>query len=153
MIRVLVLLFPLLTLGTCSVYGQLTNQLGNIFLIPQRIYSSENHATPVEAEAKSEASWSSEFFDFGFVPVGTPRSTRFSFRNTGNKPLRISAASSNCSCVVIDGPENAILPGERGYVDVSINPQTPSDKLKCYVTLITNTHAIVETLSISAVAY
>ncbi|MDX2246702.1 MAG: DUF1573 domain-containing protein [Bacteroidia bacterium] len=145
MFRVLILFFTFLTLGTCSLFAQL-------MIFPTRIYPTEKNASTATSEVKSEASWISKFFDFGYVPVGSAQTFRFQFRNTGGKPLRITGATSNCSCMVVNEPSTAILPDKNGMVEIKLSPVSTGN-LNCYITLVTNTREVIETLSVSAIVY
>lgn len=145
MTRVLILFFTFLTLGTCSLFGQL-------MIFPQKIYPVEKKPVVEATAMKSEASWNNKFFDFGYVRVGTPQTFRFQFKNTGGEPLRITGSSSNCSCMTVNEPSIAVLPDKTGTVEIKLTPKTTGE-LQCYVTLVTNTREFIETLSVSAIAY
>lgn len=121
-------------------------------IFPQKIYPVEKKPLLEAPSLKSEASWTSKFFDFGYVPVGASQTFRFQFKNTGGEPLRITGSSSNCSCMTVVEPSNAILPDKTGTVEINLKPSS-TGTMKCYVTLVTNTSEIIETLSVSAIAY
>lgn len=57
--------------------------------------------------------------DFGTVDKETPVSTVFTVKNTGDKPLTINDAQASCGCTVPRKPEEPILPGETGEVEVT----------------------------------
>ncbi len=60
--------------------------------------------------------------DFGTIEQGDVVDTKFSFKNTGDKPLVIVNIKGSCGCTVPnDWPRNAILPGESGSFGVKFN--------------------------------
>jgi hypothetical protein len=66
--------------------------------------------------------------DFGTVEEGKVVKYDFRFRNTGQKPLIISQASSTCGCTVPKFPKKPIAPGEVGYLHVVFNRAGKSGK-------------------------
>ncbi|RFC55338.1 DUF1573 domain-containing protein [Brumimicrobium aurantiacum] len=58
-------------------------------------------------------------YDFGSIPKETPVSTVFKIKNTGDKPLIINDAKASCGCTVPRKPEEPILPGEVGELEVT----------------------------------
>lgn len=58
-------------------------------------------------------------YDFGTIPKGEPVSTVFKVKNTGEKPLIINDAKASCGCTVPRKPEEPILPGETGELEVT----------------------------------
>ena len=57
--------------------------------------------------------------DFGTIPKGEPVSTIFKVKNTGDKPLIINNAKASCGCTVPRKPEEPIMPGETGELEVT----------------------------------
>lgn len=57
--------------------------------------------------------------DFGEIEKETPVSTIFTVKNTGEKPLTINDAKASCGCTVPRKPEEPILPGETGELEVT----------------------------------
>ncbi|PKR81545.1 hypothetical protein CW751_03195 [Brumimicrobium salinarum] len=58
-------------------------------------------------------------YDFGAIPKETPVSTVFTVKNTGDKPLIINDAKASCGCTVPRKPEEPIMPGEEGELEVT----------------------------------
>ncbi|HLV42406.1 MAG TPA: DUF1573 domain-containing protein [Brumimicrobium sp.] len=58
-------------------------------------------------------------YDFGNIPKQTPVSTIFKIKNTGDKPLMINDAKASCGCTVPRKPEEPIMPGEEGELEVT----------------------------------
>ncbi len=57
--------------------------------------------------------------DFGTIPKGEPVSTTFTVKNTGDKPLIVNDAKASCGCTVPNKPEEPIMPGETGELEVT----------------------------------
>lgn len=60
----------------------------------------------------------SETVDYGDIEKGSDGVRVFTFTNTGNAPLIISNVSSSCGCTIPKKPENPILPGATGEIQV-----------------------------------
>ena len=60
-------------------------------------------------------------YDFGKAAEGTKVAYNFRFKNTGTKPLVISAAQASCGCTVPEKPEEPIQPGKTGILKVVFN--------------------------------
>lgn len=58
-------------------------------------------------------------YDFGSIPKETPVSTVFKIKNTGDKPLIVNDAKASCGCTVPRKPEEPIMPGEEGELEVT----------------------------------
>lgn len=70
----------------------------------------------VNAQAKME--FKTEVIDYGEIQKGADGLRTFVFTNVGDAPLDISRVSSSCGCTVPKKPENPILPGETGEIQV-----------------------------------
>lgn len=60
----------------------------------------------------------SETVDYGDIEKGSDGVRVFTFTNTGNAPLIISNVSSSCGCTIPKKPEDPILPGATGEIQV-----------------------------------
>jgi hypothetical protein len=60
---------------------------------------------------------------FGDVSYPSENIYTFKFRNTGNAPLIIESAKASCGCTVPNKPEDPIMPGEMGEMDVIFRPK------------------------------
>ncbi|PWH86343.1 DUF1573 domain-containing protein [Brumimicrobium oceani] len=78
--------------------------------------------------------------DFGSIPKQTPVSTVFKIKNTGDKPLIINDAKASCGCTVPRKPEEPIMPGEEGELEVSFtsNPSQAGAPMNKSVTVTAN---------------
>jgi hypothetical protein len=60
--------------------------------------------------------------DFGVISKESDNGVRFfEFKNTGNAPLIISNVQSTCSCMTFTKPDEPILPGKSGRIEVRYN--------------------------------
>lgn len=78
-------------------------------------------ASPL-AEVKPGETTSVEIIDsvynFGKATDGEKVEYNYKFRNSGKRPLIITAATSSCGCTVPEKPEAPIKPGEVGFLKV-----------------------------------
>ncbi|MEC4116885.1 DUF1573 domain-containing protein [Myroides phaeus] len=60
--------------------------------------------------------------DYGTVVKGKDSGVRtFEFTNIGDEPLIITAVRSTCGCTVPSKPEEPVLPGQKGKIDIKYN--------------------------------
>lgn len=79
-------------------------------------------------------------YDFGTVVEGDQVEHSFEFKNTGDKELIIVDAKGSCGCTVPTFPEEPIMPGETGKIDVVFNSDKRVGEVKKSVTVIANTN-------------
>lgn len=116
--------------------------------------TEENTTTDVAPEkGKTTIEYFESTHDFGSVFYPSENKYTFKFKNTGNEPLVIESATASCGCTVPNKPEEPIMPGEVGELDVIFRPkngqvgQTVNKK----ITVTANTTPSKETyLEISA---
>jgi len=72
--------------------------------------------TPATSGAKIE--FKKEVIDYGTIEKGADGVRKFEFTNTGTAPLIISRVYSSCGCTIPKKPEDPILPGESGEIEV-----------------------------------
>ena len=65
--------------------------------------------------------WNNTSYDFGKIEQSKPVKAKFSFTNTGDKPLIITSVKASCGCTVADYTEGEILPGQKGKVTATYN--------------------------------
>lgn len=76
-------------------------------------------AFSVNAQDKSaKIEFKSTEIDYGEIEKGSNGIRVFQFTNTGNAPLVISKVHSSCGCTIPKKPEDPILPGETGEIEV-----------------------------------
>ncbi|MFT5822560.1 MAG: hypothetical protein ACI8ZM_003816 [Crocinitomix sp.] len=79
--------------------------------------------------------------NFGNVRYPSENLHTFKFKNSGSVPLLIESATASCGCTVPNKPEEAILPGEIGELDVIFRPKEgqQGQVVKKRVTVTANT--------------
>ncbi|NOQ74524.1 MAG: DUF1573 domain-containing protein [Crocinitomix sp.] len=99
----------------------------------------------ITSDPLSPGSTSIEYIEtthnFGNVRYPSENLYTFKFKNTGNVPLLIESATASCGCTVPNKPEEAILPGEIGELDVIFRPKEgqQGQVVKKRVTVTANT--------------
>ena len=88
-----------------------------------------------------------ETVDYGEIEKGSDGVRVFEFTNTGNAPLIISKVSSSCGCTIPKKPEEPILPGETGEIQVKYDTNRPGPILKA-ITVISNSDTPTKILKI-----
>lgn len=89
----------------------------------------------VNAQAKIE--FKSETIDYGTIEKGSNGVRTFEFTNTGNEPLIISKVTSSCGCTIPKKPEDPILPGKTGEIEVKYDTNRVNPIRKT-ITVISN---------------
>ncbi|MFD2725501.1 DUF1573 domain-containing protein [Hyunsoonleella rubra] len=56
--------------------------------------------------------------DYGTIEKGSNGVRVFEFTNTGEAPLIISKVTSSCGCTIPKKPEDPIMPGKTGQIEV-----------------------------------
>lgn len=80
-------------------------------------------ATPAPTGPTTNIKFASDIIDFGNVQPKSENKHQFEFVNTGTEPLLIENAKGSCGCTVPDWPKEAIMPGEKGTIDVVFTPK------------------------------
>lgn len=89
-------------------------------------------------------------FDFGTIQEGEVVEHTFTFTNTGDAPLVLTAAKGSCGCTVPTWPREAIAPGETGEMLVSFNSRGRKNVQNKSVRITANTKSGTETIRIKA---
>jgi hypothetical protein len=69
-------------------------------------------------ENVAKIEFKSDVIDYGQVENGSDGVRVFEFTNTGDAPLVISRVYSSCGCTIPKKPEEPIMPGETGEIEV-----------------------------------
>lgn len=69
-------------------------------------------------EATAKIEFKSETIDYGEIDKGSDGVRVFEFTNTGTVPLVISNVRSSCGCTIPKKPEEPIMPGKTGKIEV-----------------------------------
>ena len=101
--------------------------------------------TAQEKAAKIE--FKSETVDYGEVTKGADGVRAFEFTNTGDAPLIISKVSSSCGCTIPKKPEDPILPGKTGEIQVKYDTNRVGPIRKA-ITVISNSDTPTKVLKI-----
>ncbi|MGB1102667.1 MAG: DUF1573 domain-containing protein [Crocinitomicaceae bacterium] len=140
-----------LALFACSESGDDSDNGGSIVATTDPVVNS-NEFEVVEEKETTTIEYVETNHDFGDVTYPSENIYTFKFKNTGNKPLIIENAKASCGCTVPNKPDEPILPGEMGEMDVIFRPkegQQGSDVTK-RVTVTANTDPAQTYLEISA---
>ena len=97
--------------------------------------------TAVKIEFKSET------VDYGEIAKGSDGVRVFEFTNTGNAPLIVSKVSSSCGCTIPKKPEDPILPGKTGEIQVKYDTNRVGPIRKA-ITVISNADTPTKVLKI-----
>lgn len=95
-------------------------------------------STPEPTGPVTTYSVNEEVHDFGEVENGSQNPFTFVITNTGDAPLIIEKAKGSCSCTVPKKPEDPIMPGETGEIEVTFKPK-PSQAGKDITQVVTLT--------------
>ncbi len=105
-------------------------------------------AFSVNAQDKAaKIEFKSETVDYGIIEKGSDGVRVFEFTNTGTAPLIISKVSSSCGCTIPKKPEEAILPGKTGEIQVKYDTKRVGPIRKA-ITVISNADTPTKVLKI-----
>lgn len=69
-------------------------------------------------DTAAKIEFKSETVDYGEIAKGSDGIRVFEFTNTGSAPLIISNVRSSCGCTIPKKPEDPIMPGKTGEIQV-----------------------------------
>ena len=98
-------------------------------------------------EKKAKIEFKEETVDYGTVEKGSNGVRVFEFTNTGNAPLIVTKVSSSCGCTIPKKPEEPILPGKTGEIQVKYDTNRVGPIRKA-VTVISNAETPTKVLKI-----
>ncbi len=101
--------------------------------------------TAQDKAAKIE--FKTETVDYGEIDKGANGVRVFEFTNTGQVPLIISKVSSSCGCTIPKKPEDPILPGKTGEIQVKYDTNRVGPIRKA-ITVISNADTPTKVLKI-----
>lgn len=101
--------------------------------------------TAQDTTAKIE--FKSETVDYGEIAKGSDGIRVFEFTNTGNAPLIITKVSSSCGCTIPKKPEEPIMPGKTGEIQVKYDTNRVGPIRKA-ITVISNADTPTKVLKI-----
>ena len=115
-------------------------------LIAIAIFVFAGFAT-AQAQKTAKMEFKSETIDYGEIKKGSDGLRVFEFTNTGNAPLVIEDVKSSCGCTVPTKPEEPIMPGETGKIEVKYDTKRVGPIRKT-VTVYSNSDEPVKALKI-----
>lgn len=71
-----------------------------------------------QAQKVAKIEFKSETIDYGEIMKGSDGLRVFEFTNVGDAPLVIEDVKSSCGCTVPKKPEEPIMPGKTGEIEV-----------------------------------
>ncbi|MEM7656426.1 MAG: DUF1573 domain-containing protein [Bacteroidota bacterium] len=74
-----------------------------------------------QSMAKTSVEWGETMHQFGKVTTGTKVNHTFTFKNTGDQPLKLTRVKASCGCTTPKWSKEEVAPGEEGFIDVSFN--------------------------------
>lgn len=98
-------------------------------------------------EKKAKIEFKTETVDYGEIAKGSNGVRVFEFTNTGDAPLIISKVSSSCGCTIPKKPEDPILPGKVGQIEVKYDTNRVGPIRKA-ITVISNADTPTKVLKI-----
>ncbi|MGB5238332.1 MAG: DUF1573 domain-containing protein [Flavobacteriaceae bacterium] len=104
-------------------------------------------ALSVSAQETAQIEFKAETLDYGVIEKGSDGVRVFEFTNTGTVPLIISKVSSSCGCTIPKKPEDPILPGDSGEIQVKYDTNRVGPIRKA-VTVISNAATPTKVLKI-----
>tara|TARA_B100000929_G_C15369399_1_gene373822 strand:- start:362 stop:754 length:393 start_codon:yes stop_codon:yes gene_type:complete len=100
-----------------------------------------------QAQKTAKIEFKSETIDYGEIMKGSDGLRVFEFTNVGDAPLVIEDVKSSCGCTVPKKPEEPIMPGEAGKIEVKYDTKRVGPIRKT-VTVYSNSDEPVKALKI-----
>ena len=79
----------------------------------------------------------SETINYGKITLGANGVRVFEFINIGKSPLIITRVQASCGCTVPKKPDQPIMPGKKGRIEVSYDTKRPGGFSKA-ITIFSN---------------
>ncbi len=96
------------------------------------------------------ASFVTDNHDFGKInEADGPATYQFTFTNTGGEPLILSDVKASCGCTTPSWSKEPVLPGAKGFINVTYNPQGRPGRFDKTITVTSNTDPPTQQLKIS----
>ena len=92
----------------------------------------------VSAQEKAEIQFKEETIDYGKINRGSNGLRVFEFTNTGDAPLVITNVRSSCGCTIPKKPEESILPGQQGKIEVQYDTNRAAGPFRKAITVSSN---------------
>ncbi len=121
-----------------KVEGSTENGGADVKKAVEKVDKRGKDATPAYTGPVTSYTVNEEMHDFGEVENGSQNPFTFVITNTGDNPLVVEKAKGSCSCTVPKKPEDPIMPGETGEIEVTFKPK-PSQAGKDITQVVTIT--------------
>ena len=102
----------------------------------------------VSAQEKAEIQFKEETIDYGKISRGSDGVRVFEFTNTGDAPLVITNVRSSCGCTIPKKPEEPILPGQTGQIEVKYDTNRAAGPFRKAITVSSNANSPTKILKI-----
>ena len=102
----------------------------------------------VSAQEKAEIQFKEETIDYGKISRGSDGVRVFEFTNTGDAPLVITNVRSSCGCTIPKKPEEPILPGQTGQIEVKYDTNRAAGPFRKAITVSSNANIPTKILKI-----
>lgn len=91
--------------------------------------------------------------DFGKIKEGEKVTYDFTFTNTGDVPLLISAVKASCGCTTPEWPKGLISPGASEKIKVEYDSKGREGEFSKGIVVTANTYPNTTTIKISGVVF
>jgi hypothetical protein len=98
-------------------------------------------------DVAAKIEFKTETVDYGEITKGADGIRVFEFTNTGKAPLIISDVRSSCGCTIPKKPEDPIMPGKTGEIQVKYDTNRVGPIRKA-ITVISNADTPTKVLKI-----
>lgn len=102
----------------------------------------------VSGQEKAEIQFKEETIDYGKISRGSDGVRVFEFTNTGDAPLVITNVRSSCGCTIPKKPEEPILPGQTGQIEVKYDTNRAAGPFRKAITVSSNANSPTKILKI-----
>ncbi len=87
----------------------------------------------------TQIKWQDSILDFGTIKSTDSASVKYKFTNVGKTPLFIIQAFTSCGCTVTSFSKDPIMPGNSGFISVTIKGNFHTGKMNKTILVKTNT--------------
>lgn len=102
--------------------------------------------------ANPRISFNKTFHDFNNIKEEDGKvSCQFDFTNTGNAPLIIQQVTSSCGCTIPEWTKTPVMPGSKGYVRATYDPNRRPGPFNKSISVISNTQPHINKLRITGI--
>lgn len=122
-----------------------------IGLVTLSMNAQETKATEPTVDPNAPVfEFENEVIDYGKIELKADGVRVFKFKNVGKSPLVISRIQSSCGCTVPKKPEDPIMPGASGEIEVKYDTNRPGGFSK-QITVFSNASEPQKSLRIKGI--